>query len=77
MNPKPPKDFKPPQICPVCDKPTPWTTIPLKQDQIIKGKTITVTSPALRCRNCELTILSTEQANELIRRTNYQSVSNQ
>ena len=58
-----------PPHCPACDHGSPWIHIIVPQEQEFRGATLTVDAPAHECISCGFRLLTTEDANELLRAT--------
>lgn len=58
-----------PSQCPTCGHPAPWIHLLAPQEQVFMGKTLAITAPLHQCRSCGFSLLTTEDANALLRAT--------
>jgi putative zinc finger/helix-turn-helix YgiT family protein len=62
------KSVLPPQ-CPECGNASHWVSAQIHQEQEFRGETLTVTAPVHQCSDCGFGLMTTDDANELLRST--------
>lgn len=58
-----------PPECPACGHDSPWSRVRIPQEQEFRGATLTVTAPVHQCSDCGFGLMTTDDANELLRST--------
>lgn len=62
------KSVLPPQ-CPECGNASHWVSAKIPQEQEFRGTSLTVTAPVHQCSVCGFSLMTTDDANELLRST--------
>jgi putative zinc finger/helix-turn-helix YgiT family protein len=62
------KSVLPPQ-CPQCGNASHWVSAQVPQEQEFRGTSLTVTAPVHQCSACGFSLMTTDDANELLRAT--------